>query len=87
MKTYKPTSQGQRARISADFKEITRSKPEKSLLAVIKSKIDSDCSSTCSRTLFSLESSYKAKEYLSLEVIENPLFLLNLVPLLCRRLF
>ena len=38
MKTYKPTSDGQRSRISADFDEITRSKPEKSLLAPIKQK-------------------------------------------------
>ena len=39
MKTYKPTSQGQRARISADFDEITRSKPEKSLNSSLKPKI------------------------------------------------
>ena len=38
MKTYKPTSEGQRSRISADFDEITRSKPEKSLLAPMKQK-------------------------------------------------
>ena len=38
MKTYKPTSDGQRSRISADFDEITRSKPEKSLLAPMKQK-------------------------------------------------
>ena len=38
MKTYKPTSQGQRARVSADFEEITRSKPEKSLLAPLTEK-------------------------------------------------
>ena len=49
----------------------------------IKFNIDEDCSSTCKRAFFSLASSYKAKEYLSAEVIENPLFLLNLVPLLC----
>ena len=60
---------------------------EKSLLEEIKFKIDEDWSSTCERTLFSLASSYKAKEYLSAEVIENPLFLLNLLPLLCWRLF
>ena len=60
---------------------------EKSLLNEIKFNKDEDWSSTCERTLFSLASSYKAKEYLSAEVIENPLFLLNLVPLLCWRLF
>ena len=38
MKTYNPTSEGQRSRISADFDEITRSKPEKSLLAPMKQK-------------------------------------------------
>jgi len=38
MKTYKPTSEGQRSRISADFDEITRSRPEKSLLAPMKQK-------------------------------------------------
>ena len=38
MKTYKPTSEGQRSRISADFDEITKSKPEKSLLAPMKQK-------------------------------------------------
>jgi hypothetical protein len=53
------------------------------LLDEIKFNTDKDCSSTCGKTLFSLASSYKAKEYLSAEVIENPLFLLNLVPLLC----
>ncbi len=32
MKTYRPTSPGQRFRMSADFSEITKSTPEKSLL-------------------------------------------------------
>ena len=58
-------------------------KYKKSLLDEIKFKIDKDCSSTPERTPFSLASSYKAKEYLSADVIENPLFLLNLIPLLC----
>ncbi|MAU56167.1 MAG: 50S ribosomal protein L2 [Dehalococcoidia bacterium] len=38
MKTYKPTSDGQRSRISSGFDEITTSKPEKSLLAPLKEK-------------------------------------------------
>ena len=46
-------------------------------------KLKKTDSSIDSRTLPSLASSYKAKEYLSAEVIENPLFLLNLIPLLC----
>jgi large subunit ribosomal protein L2 len=36
LKTYKPTSPGMRGTILADFKEITKSKPEKSLLRPIK---------------------------------------------------
>ncbi|NQW16008.1 MAG: 50S ribosomal protein L2 [Chloroflexi bacterium] len=36
LKIYKPTSPGQRGTILADFKEITKSKPEKSLLRPIK---------------------------------------------------
>jgi large subunit ribosomal protein L2 len=36
LKTYKPTSPGMRNTILADFKEITKSKPEKSLLRPIK---------------------------------------------------
>ena len=40
-----------------------------------------------SSTLLSFASSYKAKENLSAEVIENSLFLLNLIPLLCWKLF
>lgn len=36
IKTYKPTSPGRRGMTSADFSMITRSKPEKSLLAPIK---------------------------------------------------
>jgi large subunit ribosomal protein L2 len=35
-KPYKPTSPGRRAMTPADFSEITRSKPEKSLLAPLK---------------------------------------------------
>lgn len=38
MKTYKPTSDGQRSRISSEFDEITTSKPEKSLLAPLTEK-------------------------------------------------
>ena len=38
MKTYKPTSEGQRSRISSEFDEITTSKPEKSLLAPLTEK-------------------------------------------------
>ena len=38
MKTYKPTSDGQRSRISSEFDEITTSKPEKSLLAHLTEK-------------------------------------------------
>ena len=38
MKTYKPTSDGQRSRVSSGFDEITTSKPEKSLLAPLKEK-------------------------------------------------
>ena len=58
---------------------------EKFLLDEIRFKIEEDWLSIDSRTLPSLASSYKAKEYLSAEVIENPLFLLNLIPLLCWR--
>ena len=36
LKTYKPTSPGMRNTILADFKEITKGKPEKSLLRPIK---------------------------------------------------
>jgi len=36
LKTYKPTSPGMRGTILSDFKEITKSKPEKSLLRPIK---------------------------------------------------
>src|SRR3989304_10401087 len=36
VKTYKPTSPGIRFRTTADFSEITKVKPEKSLLAPIK---------------------------------------------------
>ena len=55
---------------------------EKSLLEEIKSKIDKDCSSIFSRRLLSLASSNNANEYLPAEVIEKPLLLLNLLPLL-----
>ena len=37
------------------------------------------------RDLVSLASSYKAKEYLLAEVSENPLFLLKLLPFICKR--
>jgi len=36
LKTYKPTSPGMRGTILSDFKEITKSKPEKSLLRPVK---------------------------------------------------
>ena len=36
LKTYKPTSPGMRGTILSDFKEVTKSKPEKSLLRPIK---------------------------------------------------
>ena len=38
-------------------------------------------SSTSANTFASLASSYKAKEYLLAEVMENPLFLLNWLPI------
>ncbi len=36
LKIYKPTSPGQRGTVLSDFKEITKKKPEKSLLAPLK---------------------------------------------------
>jgi large subunit ribosomal protein L2 len=36
LKEYKPTSPGRRDTVANDFKDITRSKPEKSLLGIIK---------------------------------------------------
>lgn len=36
LKTYKPTTPGLRARISDDFKDITRTEPEKSLIKAFK---------------------------------------------------
>ena len=36
LKTYKPTSPGQRGTVLSDFTEITKSQPEKSLLAPLK---------------------------------------------------
>lgn len=38
LKKYKPTSPGRRHMISSDFSEITKTKPEKSLIEVLKSK-------------------------------------------------
>ena len=45
--------------------------------------IAKECISIVSKELFSLDSSYKAKEYLSADVSENLLFLLNLFSQLC----
>ena len=56
-------------------------KLEKSSLWSIKLRIDEDWSSIWLKRLFSSESSKSAREYLSAEVIENPVSLLNLVPL------
>ena len=36
LRTYKPTSPGQRGTVLPDFAEITKKKPEKSLLAPLK---------------------------------------------------
>lgn len=38
VKQYKPTSPGRRFQMVSDFSEITRSKPEKSLLAPLSKK-------------------------------------------------
>ncbi len=38
LRTYKPTSPGQRGTVLADFSEITKKKPEKSLLAPLKKR-------------------------------------------------
>ena len=38
LKTYKPTSPGQRGTVLPDFSEITKKKPEKSLLAPLKKR-------------------------------------------------
>ena len=50
----------------------------KSLLELISFRSVDECCSTTSNELPSLESSYKANEYLCAEVFENPMFLLNL---------
>ena len=39
MKTYKPTSEGQRSRISADFDKLLDQNLKKSLLAPMKQKL------------------------------------------------
>jgi hypothetical protein len=51
----------------------------KSELELIRFNIAKEFCSILSRELDSLESSYKAKEYLCAEVFENPLFLLNFI--------
>ena len=38
LKEYKPTSPGRRDTIADDYKDITKSKPEKSLLAPLSKK-------------------------------------------------
>ena len=38
LKIYRPTSPGQRGKVGADFSEITKEKPEKSLLVPLKKK-------------------------------------------------
>ena len=53
----------------------------KFLFFEIKFKRATEFFSTKSSDFDSLASSYKAKEYLLAEVSENPLFLLNLLPL------
>ena len=56
----------------------------KSLFFEIKSIKADEFSSTLSNEFDSAASSYKAKEYLLAEVLENLLFLLNLLPLKCK---
>ena len=53
----------------------------KSTLVPIKFKIDTEFVSILDYRFDSSANSYKAKEYLLAEVLEKPLFLLNLIPL------
>ena len=68
-----------------NLKEIRKDfiKFAKSLLLEIRFKRAVEFSSTCDNKLDSAANSYKANEYLLAEVSENPLFLLNLLPLKC----
>ena len=40
LKEYKPTSPGRRDTVADDYKDLTRSKPEKSLLAPLKKRVE-----------------------------------------------